>query len=257
MDHSAHSIRVRIGGVPYGVGRRLVEGLEVDPRVELTRAVPSQLVTDLRDGRVDAALVSSIETFRRPGYRALAEVGICCRGPVGSVRAFRRPGGAPVRSVGLDTSSETSVALLRILLRGPLAAAPGCTFERIAPTLHPAELPHDLVLLIGDCGLHADPGEREPLDLGALWQAWTGLAFVFALWLIRPGTDAARIATLLHEAWLRQRDLPRRADEAHVHYAIGPDERAGLARFADEAHGAGLLDRPPAPVAWLAAAPSV
>ncbi len=238
---------MRIGGVPYGVGARLLVGLAGDPEVELSRTVPSRLVTELREGRIDAALVSSIEGFRRPGYRAVHGLGICCEGPVGSVRAFHRPGVATVRSVGLDTSSETSVALLRILLAKRIPTSPDCVLERIEPTREPAALPHDLVLLIGDPGLEADPGDREVLDLGAEWQALTGLPFVFALWLIRPGVDAERIAERLHRAWETARALPRRADEAQVHYLLGDAERQGLARFAAEALQLGLAEPDCAP----------
>ena len=104
-----------------------------------------------------------------------------------SVRAFRRRG-VPIRNIGIDEGSATSVALLRILLARRYAdeMAPAVGFTPIAPTTRPDELPHDLVLLIGDAGLAADPGSREVWDLGQQWRALTGLPFVFALWLLRP-----------------------------------------------------------------------
>ena len=240
--------RHRIGGVPYGVGERLCERLGDDPALDVARIVPSALAVELRAGRIDAALVSSIEGFRHPGYAAVDHIGICCRGPVLSVRAFRR-GSEPIRTVGVDASSETSVALLRILLAADRLGdvAPEPRFERVAPTRRPDELPHDLVMMIGDPGLEADPGGREAIDLGAAWTDWTGLPFVFALWLIRPGADAADLAARLHAAWLRAKDRPRRAEEGGVHYAIGPDEHAGLARFAAEARRLGLCEPDCAP----------
>lgn len=236
-----HSHRYRIGGVPFGVGAPLLHGLGAVPGVELVRAVPTALIPALREGSIDAALVSSIEGFRRPGYAAVDGVGICCRGPVLSVRAFRRSD-RPIRSVGLTHESESSVALLRALLRGPLEAAPDCRFERIQSTRSPDDLPHDLVLLIGDDGLHADPGGRVPIDLGAAWHAWTGLPFVFALWLIRPGIDPAPLAAILREAREAARSLPRTSEEGGVHYDIGPDELEGLARFAREAQALGMTE---------------
>ena len=238
---AANLPRFRIGGVPFGVGAPLLHGLEAEPEIELVRAVPTELIPALRAGSIDAALVSSIEGFRRPGYAAVDGVGICCNGPVESVRAFRRRG-QPIRSVGLTHESESSVALLKALLRGPLGAGPNCTFERVRSTRTPDQLPHDLVLLIGDDGLHADPGEREPIDLGAAWLAWTGLPFVFALWLIRPGVDAAALATILRRAREAARALPRTSEEGGVHYDLGAAEREGLARFAEEAHALGLTE---------------
>lgn len=248
MQPPTEPVRHRIGGVPYGVGERLCERLGDDPGLDVVRVVPSQLALELRAGKLDAALVSSIEGFRQPGYAAVDGVGICCRGPVRSVRAFRR-GGVMIRSVGLDASSETSVALLRILLDagrlGPCVAAP--RFERVPPTRRPDELPHDLVLMIGDPGLEADPGSREAIDLGTAWTEWTGLPFVFALWLVRPGADAQDLADRLFAAWLRARARERRAEEGGVHYEVGDAERAGLARFAAEARRLGLCDAVAAP----------
>ena len=68
----------------------------------------------------------------------------------------------------MDSASESSVALLEILLRERWGET-GFTIERIASTETPDRLPHDLVLLIGDHGLCADPGEREVIDLGKEW----------------------------------------------------------------------------------------
>ena len=152
-------VKIRIGGVPYGVGAPLLAGLDSDPAAALVQAPPTQLIERLRAGELDAALVSSIEAIQKPGYAVAQGLGIACKREIRSVRAFRRRG-TPIRSVGLDQSSATSVTLLRILLARRFAAevAADVTFASIAPTRSPDELPHDLVLLIGDHGLAAAPG---------------------------------------------------------------------------------------------------
>lgn len=233
---------IRIGGVPFGVGRPLLAGLESVPGVELTRAVPTQLIEGLRQGALDAALVSSIEAVRQPGYRVVPGLGIACREEIRSVRAFRRRG-TRIRSVGLDVSSATSVTLLRILLAGPRRGEvdEGCTFEVIQPTRTPDALPHDLVLLIGDDGLAADAGAREVWDLGREWRAWTGLPFVFAVWLLAPGTDAARLTPLLRKAHeLGSRIGSGDGTEGAAHYVLDDNDMLGLRRFWLEARQAGL-----------------
>lgn len=237
-------VSIRIGGVPFGVGAPLLAGMEEDSAVELVKRPPTQLIDDLRHGRLDVALVSSIEAVRRPGYRIASGLGMACKNEVRSVRAFRRRG-RKIASVGLDQGSATSVALLRILLAQPLAAevADDCTFTSIAPTQEPAELPYDLVLLIGDAGLGADAGDREVLDLGRLWRQWTGLPFVFALWLLRPGADAAAVLPVLRRA--RERGRKRRQVDGTfgaVHYDLDADDRIGLQRFWTEAAALGLAE---------------
>ncbi len=217
-------------------------GLDSDPTVTLVKAPPTTLVQGLRDGALDAALVSSVEAVRAPGYTVAPGLGIACKREIRSVRAFRRRG-VPIQSVGLDNGSATSVALLRLLLANVHAdqTSDALRFEAIAPTRSPAALPHDLVLLIGDHGLGADAGDREVWDLGQQWRAWTGLPFVFALWLLRPGADAARILPVLRAARERGRGLGA-VDGTHgaAHYDLDDEDRRGLRRFWTECRSRGL-----------------
>ena len=76
---------LRVGAVPYLVGRPLVDGLSQEPGLELSFAVPAQLVESLRRAELDVALVSSIELFRRPGYGYLSGSAIAGSGFVASV----------------------------------------------------------------------------------------------------------------------------------------------------------------------------
>ncbi|MBM4060966.1 MAG: menaquinone biosynthesis protein [Planctomycetes bacterium] len=235
-------MHLRIGGVPYGVGAPLLAGLDREPGVVFGAAPPTELIDRLRAGELDAALVSSVEAVRAPGYAIAPGLGIACKREIRSVRAFRRRG-APIRSVGLDRSSATSVALLQLLLARVHHAevAPGLEFTAIAPTRQPADLPHDLVLLIGDHGLTADPGGREVWDLGTEWHRWTGLPFVFAVWLLRPGADLARLLPVLQRARAAGRRLGA-IDGTHgaAHYDLDADDLRGLERFWAECRELGL-----------------
>lgn len=235
-------MNARIGGVPYGVGAPLLAGLDRDPAATLVQAPPTELIAQLRAGGLDCALVSSVEAARLPGYSVARELGIACKREIRSVRAFRRRG-TKIRSVGLDQSSATSVALLRLLLANVHAAdvAADVTFAPIAPTRRPDELPHDLVLLIGDSGLAADPGAREAWDLGRMWCEWQRLPFVFACWVFAPGVDAAAILPVLHRARARGRDLgPVDGTHGAAHYDLDDEDRRGLGRFWSECEALGL-----------------
>lgn len=235
---------IRIGGVPYGVGAPLLAGLAQDPAVTLVQAPPTRLIAQLRAGELDVALVSSIEAVRQPGYRVVAGLGIAARRQVRSVRAFLRRD-CLVRTVGIDEGSATSVALLQLLLKHPhRALAPRWpSFEPIGPTRFPDALPQDLVLLIGDAGLQADPGERHVWDLAWEWRQWTGLPFVFAVWLLRPEVDPDAVLPSLRAA--RGRGRIRGAVDGTagaVHYELDNDDLGGLRRFWAEARAAGLAD---------------
>lgn len=232
-------MNIRLGAVPYRVGLPLQAGLEAEPGVELVRATPAKLIAELRGRKLDAALVSSIEAIRQPGYRVAAGLGVASRGGLGSARAFRRPD-TPIRTVGVDPSSASSIALLRLLLANVHLddVAHGVEFETISPTRRPDELPHDLVLLVGDDSEAADAGDRQAWDLGEQWQQWTGLPFVFALWVMRAGADPDEVLPKLHAARARGRREP--IDEGGAHYELDDQDLRGLCRFWSECRALGL-----------------
>ena len=72
----------------------------------------------LRKGELDVALVSSIELFRRPGYRYLDGLAVSGEGSVASVQVFLKKPIEFVRTVALDPSSEAAATLVRVLFSG-------------------------------------------------------------------------------------------------------------------------------------------
>ncbi len=234
---------LRIGGVPYQVGALLLTGLDEIPEVSLRRVAPRLLAGELRDGVVEAALVSSVEAFRTPGYTAISDLGIACEGPVRSVRLFLRCEPHKVRSVAFDSGSATSVALTTILLRARYGADLAET-RTIEPTLQPDAIDSDAVLLIGDAGTKANPGRRRVLDLGEEWYAWKRLPFVFALWLLRADQPRlGRIIGHLHRAWQRGK-LAGVGDGTggSIQYELREAHLDGLAEFRAEAQDLGLCE---------------
>ncbi len=240
----AVDVRIRIGGVPFGVGAPLLAGLDAEPGVALVQASPTKLVTMLRQNLLDAALVSSIEAFRQPGYQAAEQYCIASRGPARSVRAFLKPGIslAQVKTVGLDMGSETSATLLQILMARRWGCGP-CTFTPIQPNTDLGQYPQDLILLIGDMGLQAEAGQHRILDLGEEWFMWTRLPFVFALWLMPAKANPTTILPLLQRA--RQTAMANGildGTDGAIYYNLGAEEHRGLLRFAQEAVALHLAD---------------
>src|SRR5947207_2847003 len=174
----------RFGVVPYLNVAPIIEGLRGDPSVELVRDVPSRLLDRLRRGEIDAGIVPSIDYASAPELLAVPGIAIAARGPVRSVRLLHGVPLDDVRTVALDESSHTSVALLRVLLRERLGRDP--EYLTRPPELDAMLEEADAALLIGDAALFA--GEDQPsLDLGAEWLARTGLPFVFAFWAAPAG----------------------------------------------------------------------
>ena len=129
----------------------------------------------------------SIDFLQEPDYRLVPGVGIGSRGPVASVALFTRVPIEKIQSIALDTSSRTSVTLIRVLCKHRFAIAP--EFVAHGPDLKSMVMAADASLLIGDPAFEADPlalGLRK-IDLGEEWTAMTGLPFIYAAWTGRSG----------------------------------------------------------------------
>ncbi|MEZ6014308.1 MAG: menaquinone biosynthesis protein [Planctomycetota bacterium] len=257
--------RLAVGSVPYLVGRPLDLGLEHEPGLEFRREVPALLVDGLRNGALDVALVSSIELFRRPGYRYLDRFAVAGRGFVGSVQVFLRRPIEDVRSIAMDPASRTAQALVRTLLHDRPASAtqPGGApeFIEVPRGTDPRMIEADAWLRIGDEALRETVGEALPAWNPSLeWTRRTGLPFVFAAWIVAPRADvaphlsafraahergAAAKRALADEAALAWR-LPvaacREYLEVECLYEPAGELRAALRAFRDGAARAGICD---------------
>jgi chorismate dehydratase len=253
--------RVRIGAVSYLNTKPLIVALpDVDPRLELLIDYPSRLADGLAAGRLDVATIPSIEYARNPGFSIISDACIACDGPVRSVKLYGRVPVEDVRSLALDEGSRTSATLARILLRERFGVTPDVMPLPIGATLD--DTPADAVLLIGDRGMTSVGGTFEFVwDLGEEWSRWTGLPFVFSLWVARPGVDLRGVAKTLAAA--RDLGLTRFAEIArreaptlglpesdclsylrdHLEFRLGRRQRQGLERFFVLAGQMGLAPR--------------
>lgn len=173
----------RLGAVGYLNARPLTWALDRDPkRWDIRYDLPAVCASLLAGGDIDLGLVPSIEYLRSPSYRLIPGVGIGSRGPVGSVALYTRVPLNQVRRIGIDTSSRTSVALLRILCRRRFEIDP--EFVPHVPDLAAMTRAYEAGLLIGDPALEANHAALGliKIDLGEEWTAMTGLPFIYAAW---------------------------------------------------------------------------
>ena len=200
--------------------------------LRVTTGAPTLLNAMLARAELDVAPCSSIEIARHADeYLALDGVCIGSDGPVDSILLFSRGplDGLDGGRVALSTASATSRVLLRILLESKAAVRPRYhDFDDTgADPLDRDEA--EAALFIGDAALgrRKRPGEQVT-DLGAAWTAWTGLPFVYALWMIRADAlenpelpDLCR--EILNARHRTEEDLPRLADEAARRFELDPD----------------------------------
>jgi chorismate dehydratase len=272
--------RVRLGAVGYLNARPLVFGLDSSPRFTLRFDVPSRCAELLHQGAIDVGLIPSIEYLRGPaeagpsrdeaepgrddhaGYRIVPGLAIASRGPVASVALYTTRPIADVRSIALDTSSRTSVALVRVLCARVFKIQP--SIEMRGPDLALMLEDCDAALIIGDNALILDggpaPDKVDKLDLGQIWTDATGLPFVYAFWAGRAGVLTPDDVRALQEARDAGEQHPeelareyfggapgRQAVGArylrdNIKYHFGSAERAGLELFYRYAAEIGLVD---------------
>jgi predicted solute-binding protein len=257
---------LRVGAVPYLVGRPLVAGMEREAGLQLSHAVPARLVEGLRRAELDVALVSSIELFRQPGYAYISGSAIAGQGFVASVQVFLRRPLDQVRSLALDPSSRTAQALAQVMLTRRAREHGHESPRAFEPEQGQAEdAEADAWLSIGDPALVRTLSPAPPASFNPS-QAWSEafqLPFVFAAWVVRPGvelstsqlalfaqarergTSSAALEALAREGaatWNLPLDSCRRYLGEECRYDPGLDFAPALRRFRDEAARLGLAD---------------
>ncbi len=236
---------LRLGAVGYLNARPLVYGLERVDRFDLRYDLPSECARLLHAGTTDVGLIPSIEYLRGGPYAIVPDLSIASNGPVASVAIYTTRPMADVRSIALDTSSRTSVALVSVLCARLFRIAPH--LEARGPDLRDMLAHADAALIIGDNALFLDevellsvashqppatshqPARIEKIDLGAAWTGMTGLPFVYAFWAGRPDALESRDV----EALVRARDEGvREADAvARTYFPDAPERQALGARY--------------------------
>ncbi|HMD86620.1 MAG TPA: menaquinone biosynthesis protein [Terriglobia bacterium] len=156
---------------------------------ELQFTVPSGCADAIAQRQADVGIVPSIEYQRLDGVEILPGMSIASKREVKSVLLLSKTPLAKVQSVALDESSRTSTALVRILMHKFYARR--VHFLPAAP--EPGEMLRqaDAALLIGDPAL-AYSGPAKVYDLAREWRKFTGLPFVFAVWMGHSDANLSR-----------------------------------------------------------------
>lgn len=239
---------------------------------------PAELNELIKAGELDISVVSSIEYgIRSERYVVLPDLSISSKGRVASVLLFSRHTLNRLDQSPIHTTpqSHASVALLKILTKKAYGLE--CTFVKsLRPLWHTqiGALSHQKLppsyLAIGDEALYWRKKNVYPhvYDLGELWWDWTGLPFVFALWVCRreviekAAPDVELSVEIFHKAkkWgiiNRERIVKEAALTTfltqgelysyfgHLCYDLGDEELRGLKRYFELLNENGLIPSTP------------
>jgi len=175
---------------------------------DISYTIPSACAAALRAGTADIGIIPAAAYTTVPDLVIIPDVAIASRRAVRSILLVSKKSVDPmwkqVRTVALDTSSMTSVALAKILFAKWLGGAR--SYKAMAPDLDAMLRACDAALLIGDPALQVDRTRYFTLDLAEEWVARTGKSFVFAFWAIRKQALAGRNAAAIAEVFRKSRD---------------------------------------------------
>ncbi len=221
---------------------------------------PARSAELLAQKRVDAALVPVIEYQRIEDVLLVEDVCVGAKERVRSVCLVTKDKDlGDVKTVSLDISSKTSVALTKIIFREFLGFEP--VWKPSEPNLEKMLSESDCALLIGDPALLISENQKpktenqfRKFDLAETWKSFTNFGFVFAMWMANKEKvesakkidfAAARDEGLAHldeiisnyeaEISLTKGDFRRYLSE-NISYSIDENMRSGLQLYFQLAH---------------------
>jgi len=179
-----------------------------DANFEISHTLPSACAEALRAGTADVGIIPAAAYTTVPDLVIIPDVAIAARRAVRSILLVSKmpvdSRWTQVRTVALDTSSMTSVALTKILFAKWLGGAR--EYKAMAPNLDAMLDACDAALLIGDPALQVDRTRYFTLDLAEEWKARTGKSFVFAFWAVRKQALAGRDGAAITDVFKKSRD---------------------------------------------------
>jgi predicted solute-binding protein len=221
-------------------------------RFDLEFRLPAGCADQLASGAADIGIVPSFELTRQD-LEIIPGAGIACHGAVRSILLISSRPASEIRTIALDSSSRTSVELVRVILERRYGVTPQSISH--APDLDAMLRVADAALIIGDPALHIDPTSLpwHVYDLGAEWVAMTGLPMVFAVWAGRRGTVTPELSAAFREscryglAHLEEivaaesvargfaPDVVREYLTRHIVHELGPRDYQGMELFLEYA----------------------
>jgi chorismate dehydratase len=227
----------------------------------------------LRAGRADIGLIPAAAYASQHDLVIIPDIAIAARGQVRSILLVSKVPREQIRTLAADTSSRSSVALLRVLFRRWFGREPGMVPAQ--PELGAMLARCDAALLIGDRALQADRSHYQTWDLAEEWFLLTGKPFVFAFWAIRGGAlrelrpklDLASVfresrdhglmpesIAVIAREWSARVGVSKAAISEYltgnIKYALNDDNLAGLQLFLRQAAEDGVL-QPAPPLRFL------
>lgn len=245
---------IKLGSVSFMNAKPLTFAIEnglVKHDFEIKLTPPSDLSAMLSRKEIDIGLIPVAEFLKRKSYTAIPDISISSYGKVDSVVLLARGRLEDIQRVAVDRRSQSSTALLKIILQ---------IFHGLSPEYISRETGDDFLkdvdagMIIGDTGLeitYAPPEGYRVYDLGEIWTDKTGLPFVYAVFAVNEGvalgkdTDAllqskeyglgitGKIAKLESERTGLDESICYKYLTERIRYDLGDKETRGIIKYSE------------------------
>lgn len=178
--------RLRISAISYLNTAPLMWDFEhgnAGANFDISYTIPSQCAADLKAGGADIGIIPAAAYTAIPDLVILPGVAIASKQAVRSILLVSKVPLEEIKTVALDTSSMTSVALTKVLFAKWWKRS--TEFTPMAPDIAQMLREHEAGLVIGDPALQIDRSRYITFDLAEEWIRFTGKPFVFAFWAVR------------------------------------------------------------------------
>ena len=180
----------------YGIRQH---GLDLNTEFEFQYHFPSKCAKAITQGDAEIGLIPVAVLPELHSYEILGTTCIGADGKVDSVLIVSNEPLDEVHTVWLDYQSRTSVALCKILLRDFWKKQ--VIFREAGENFLNHIGKNEAAVVIGDRAFDAAIQFKFSYDLAEAWKLFTGLPFVFALWVSRIPISP-EISKTLNDAFL-------------------------------------------------------
>lgn len=235
-----------------------IKNSKIIDQIDFEQDIPSVCATKLLDNKVDLALVpvAVIPLLKNP--HIISDFCIGANGKVKTVLLLSDVPLGEIQSIYLDYQSRTSVNLIQVLSK---------KYWKISPEWINAQKGYEqnikgkkAGLIIGDRTFHLQKKYNYTFDLAEEWEKYTGLPFVFAVWVANKSVSKAFISDFNLALSSGINNIDKVVDEYHenfpestinlheyftqyISYAFDDKKKQAMSLFFDELSSIGLASK--------------
>jgi len=238
-----YQMKLKVGLVNYINTYPFVEAIApFNDSYDVIEKNPRACALEFESGKTDIALIPTgyLNQLSR-AYQLIPDFGIAGDGAISTVQLFSQVELSKIKNIVLDDHSTTSCLLVKLLAKSFWNISPSYITEAISNSKK-----YDAALMIGDKVFEHQGRYAFNFDLGTEWKKFTGLPFVFAVWVASKEVDASAVQRFVKRVDKGLNNMPAvitKYQKLHpgldiesylskyIHYRLDSNYQEGLNKF--------------------------